>query len=68
MAYMGWVNVNEVHLMEPEELETYKSRKKIVLTAQYGFAYSEPDENSLPVADLVIGCMSADALRKGGIL
>lgn len=56
-GYLGWVNVNEVHFMEAEELEVYRNMDKLIYTSQYGFAYSEPDENSLPVADLVIGCL-----------
>lgn len=54
-GYIGWVNAAEVHAMEPEDLTRYKEAEKIVFEAQYGFAFSEPDENSLPVTDLVIG-------------
>ena len=64
-GYMGWVNVNEVHFLEPAELELYKSRKKIVYASQYGFARSEPDDSSLPVADLVVGCILPVLSEKG---
>jgi cell wall-associated NlpC family hydrolase len=56
-GYIGWVNVNEVHFMEPHELEGYRNRDKLIYSSQYGFSYSQPDESSLPVADLVIGCL-----------
>ena len=56
-GHLGWVNISEVHPMDPSELTTYKESEKIIFRAQYGFSYSEPDENSLPVADLVIGCI-----------
>ena len=56
-GYIGWVNVNEVHFMESDELEAYRNTDKLIYSSQYGFAYSEPDESSLPVADLVIGCI-----------
>jgi hypothetical protein len=55
--YLGWVNIPEVQYMSKEDLEAYKEKEKIIFTAQYGFAYSEADQASLPVADLVIGCM-----------
>ena len=55
-GYLGWVNMNEVHYMEAEELSAYREMEKLVYASQYGFAFSEPDENSLPVADLVLAC------------
>ncbi len=51
--------------MEPAELDLYKSRDKIIYGSQYGFSYSEPDESSLPVADLVIGCILPVLSEKG---
>jgi gamma-D-glutamyl-L-lysine dipeptidyl-peptidase len=64
-GYLGWVNVNEVHFLEPDELARFRDAKKIIFHSQYGFAYSEPDELSLPVADLVIGCMLSVVSQKG---
>lgn len=55
--YLGWVNIPEIQYMSKEDLEAYKEKEKIIFTAQYGFAYSEADQGSLPVADLVIGCL-----------
>lgn len=56
-GYLGWLNVNEVHFMEPGELSVFRDSEKVIYASQYGFAYSQPDENSLPVADLVIGSL-----------
>ncbi len=67
-GYLGWVNVNEVHFLEPDELARFRNAKKIIFHSQYGFAYSEPDELSLPVADLVIGCMLSVVSQKGGFI
>lgn len=64
-GYLGWVNVNEVYFLEPDELARFRDAKKIIFHSQYGFAYSEPDELSLPVADLVIGCMLSVVSQKG---
>ena len=54
-GYLGWVNTKEVHRVDQEELAAYREAEKLIFTAQYGMAYSEPDETSLPVSDLVIG-------------
>jgi cell wall-associated NlpC family hydrolase len=54
-GYIGWTNTKEVHLVNQEELAAYREAEKLIFTSQYGMAYSEPDENSLPVTDLVIG-------------
>jgi uncharacterized protein YgiM (DUF1202 family) len=64
-GYMGWVNMNEVHFMEAEELSAYRDMEKLVYASQYGFAYSGPDENSLPVADLVLACTLPVIAQKG---
>jgi SH3-like domain-containing protein len=54
-GYIGWVNSEEVHPLDPEELAAYKEAEKLIFNAQYGMAFSEPDEGSMPVTDLVIG-------------
>ena len=54
-GYLGWVNTKEVQLVDQEELAAYREAEKLIFTAQYGMAFSEPDESSLPVSDLVIG-------------
>jgi len=54
-GYLGWVNTEEVHLVDQEELAAYKEAEKLIFHAQYGTAYSEPNESSMPVTDLVIG-------------
>ena len=55
--YIAWVDAPAVVRIGPDELKEYKLSKKIVYTKQYGFSYSEPDENSQVVSDLVIGCI-----------
>jgi hypothetical protein len=63
-GYLGWVNTKELHLVEQAELAVYREAEKLVFKAQYGLAYSEPDESSMPVTDLVIGdilCKESEA-------
>jgi len=64
-GYFGWINVNEVHFMNAEELVRYRDTPKIVFHSHYGKAYSEPEESSMPVADLVAGCMLLALSEKG---
>lgn len=64
-AYLGWVNVNEVHFLDSDELARYKDAQKVIFRSQYGFAYTEANDTSLPVSDLVIGCMLAILSEKG---
>ena len=54
-GYIGWVNTAELHLLDQEGLDTYREAEKLIFTAQYGIAYSEPDVQSMPMTDLVIG-------------
>jgi hypothetical protein len=54
-GYIGWVNTAEVIPLDKEGLSAYREAEKVVFTAQYGISYSEPDPESLPVTDLVIG-------------
>ncbi len=56
-GYLGWVNVPEISPLAPDELVRYRDAEKLIFQAQYGMAFSEPDERSLPVADLVTGCI-----------
>ncbi len=56
-GYLGWVNTPEVYFVNQDELARYRDAEKIIYISQYGQSYSEPDETSLPVSDLVIGCL-----------
>jgi len=64
-GYIGWVNTAEVHLLDEEGLARYREAEKLIFTAQYGMAYSEPDVKSMPVTDLVIGNMVNKVAEQG---
>jgi len=55
--YIAWVDAPAVVRIGSDELKNYKLSKKVIYNNQYGFSYSEPDENSQIVSDLVIGCI-----------
>ena len=65
-GYLGWTNTREVHLVDQEELAEYRAAEKLIFSAQYGMAYSEADDGSLPVTDLVIGNILCKVDERGG--
>ena len=56
-GYLGWVNIPEVQPLDADSLARYREADKVICTAQYGTVYSEPDESSLAVSDVVVGCI-----------
>ncbi len=56
-GYLGWVNDSETQSLDKVELAIFKNARKVIYSEQYGLSYTEPDETSMPVSDLVIGCI-----------
>ena len=55
--YIAWVDSAAMITIDKNRLKDYKQSKKVVFTPISGFSYSEPDENSQTISDLVMGCM-----------
>lgn len=53
--YIAWVHRVGVHRVTKEKLATWNHAEKIVVTSHYGFVYSEPNEASQTVSDVVAG-------------
>ncbi len=53
--YIGWLDDDGVHLMDKKEISEWNSSKKIIVTKPFSFAFSEKNENSIPVSDVVQG-------------
>lgn len=53
--YVGWVHRAGVRLATNDELAAWNAAEKIVVTAHYGFVYSEPKLSSQTVSDVVAG-------------
>ena len=53
--YISWVHRVGIHPMTKEEMHAWNTAPKIVVTEPYGFVYTEPNENSQPVSDVVAG-------------
>ncbi len=55
--YIAWVDYQALVIIDEKELSNYKQSEKIIYNLQYGFSYSEPDDKSQVVTDLVLGCI-----------
>ena len=54
-GYISWLDNDGFAFMDESELKDWLSSPKIIYTKVYGFSYSDADENSQPVSDLVEG-------------
>lgn len=63
--YISWVDRGAITQMNKEQLEHWKAAPKIVYTRAYGAAYSEANEESATISDLVAGCMVEFVAEKG---
>ena len=63
--YISWVDRGAITMMNKEGIDRWKAVPKIIYTRSYGSAYSEPDEESATVSDLVAGCMMELVAEKG---
>lgn len=52
--YIGWIN-GAVQRMTKEEQESWLDRPKMMVSSLFAGSYLEPDQNSQPVSDLVVG-------------
>jgi gamma-D-glutamyl-L-lysine dipeptidyl-peptidase len=55
--YISWVDRGAITMMNKEGIDRWKMAQKIIYTRAYGSAYSEANEESATVSDLVAGCM-----------
>ena len=53
--YIAWVDGSALERKNRDEITDYKNSEKIIFNKQYGFSYSEPDDKSQVVTDLVLG-------------
>jgi cell wall-associated NlpC family hydrolase len=54
-GYISWLDDDGFELMNEKEFVDWKSSEKVIYLKEYGFSYSQPDENSQTVSDLVAG-------------
>lgn len=56
-GYLGWTNEESIYSMDRETYDLSRQRIKIIFTDLTGISYCEPDLQSVPVSDLVVGCV-----------
>jgi hypothetical protein len=55
--YISWVDKGAITMMNKEQMERWKIVPKIIYTRAYGSVYSEANEESATVSDMVAGCV-----------
>ena len=55
--YIGWLDEGVLITMDEIIYTQYQLERKIIVTELWGHAYQEPNSNSIPVSDLVMGCV-----------
>ena len=55
--YISWVDRGAITMMNKEQMERWKSAPKMIYIRAYGGAYSEANEESATVSDMVAGCI-----------
>ena len=53
--YIAWVHRVGIHPVTREELAAWNRAEKLIVTAHYGFVYSQPKATSQTVSDIVAG-------------
>lgn len=64
-GYTAWVITRSVKAMTEEEYKAYLAKPKVFVKTKYSTLYSEKNVNSLPVSDLVWGCILIDEGKSG---
>lgn len=53
--YITWVHSVGIHLVTKEEMTSWNRAEKIIVTSHYGFVYSQADQSSQTISDVVAG-------------
>lgn len=64
-GYTAWVITRSIAEMTKEEYEAYLAKPKVFVKVKYTTLYSEKNITSLPVSDLVWGCILLDEGKAG---
>lgn len=54
-GYIAWVPASSIAVMDQAEIDAWKQSEKLIYTTEFGKSYSEPNEKSQRVSDLVYG-------------
>nr|WP_288812541.1 NlpC/P60 family protein [uncultured Sphingobacterium sp.] len=54
-GYIAWVPASSITVMDQTEIDNWRQSEKLIYTTEFGKSYSEPNEKSQRVSDLVYG-------------
>lgn len=54
-SYISWVDNDAIEAMDSTEFISWQNSRKLIITADFGFSFSEPAHKALRVSDLVKG-------------
>jgi hypothetical protein len=57
--YISWTQPSSLKRISKAGLDSWNNQERMIITEDCGLVYTEPDHKSLPVSDLVIGCILA---------
>lgn len=57
--YLGWIEGESMERASEEDLERWRSQKRLITTAPMGWVTEKPSVTSQPVSDIVAGCTFA---------
>ncbi|SKB74742.1 SH3 domain-containing protein [Parapedobacter luteus] len=67
-GYIAWLSTSSVSPRSEPELTRWLSAKKVIVTGDFGHAYTMPDEQSLRVSDLVMGNILISGTQADGFV
>ena len=63
--YIAWMEFSGYQPMNKEQINQWNNSKKVIITKEYGFVYTQPDIKSLRVSDLVAGDLLKNLGKEG---
>lgn len=67
-GYAVWVTSDSLVLLNKEEFNRYIESSQVIFLAHSGFCFTEPDEKSAKVSDLVAGCVLQNDGQEGNFV
>ena len=55
--YISWVDRGAITMMNKDQMKRWKTAPKVIYIRAYGSAYSEANDESATVSDMVAGCV-----------
>lgn len=56
-GYHAWVHPQSIVLRSDEQMQEWRKSERYIYTAMQGYIYEEPHRKSMPISDMVLGCI-----------